>query len=243
MSAPVVTVDKISFRYTINNASAKSLKQALINRINREHSDVVVHALTDITFELRKGDVLGIVGRNGAGKSTLLKVLVGILPPSTGAVKVHGRIAPLIELGAGFSPELTGKENIELFGTLLGHSRKFMRENAEAIASWAGLLEFIDLPIRTYSTGMLARLGFSIATFQESQLLVIDETLSVGDSEFQNKSLSRIESLMREGEVTVLVSHDLSLIEERTTQVIWLDHGRQMMCGDPKEVINAYREF
>ena len=237
----IVNVENVSFSYRIKHASAKSLKQAAINTLMRNDSDVIIKALHEISFQIRSGEVLGIIGRNGAGKSTLLKLLAGILPPTSGSIKTVGKIAPLIELGAGFSPELTGRENIELFGVLLGNSRKVMREKTFGIAQWAGLTEQIDLPIRTYSTGMLARLGFSVATFQPSELLIIDEVLSVGDTDFQSKSLSRVEELISGGEATILVSHDLQLILERSSRVLWLDHGRQMMFGKPDEVISAYK--
>jgi ABC-type polysaccharide/polyol phosphate transport system ATPase subunit len=241
MTNLIVRVDHASFSYRIKNASASNLKQAFINRLKRIESDVVVDAIHEISFELKTGEVLGIIGRNGAGKSTLLKLVAGILPPSYGSVKVNGKVAPLIELGAGFSPELSGEENIELFGVLLGNNRKEMKEHVREIAEWAGLVEQIKLPLRTYSTGMLARLGFAVATFQQSQLLIIDEVLSVGDSDFQKKSLARVEELISNGSATILVSHDLPLIRERSTKVLWLEHGKQAMLGDPEVVLNAYK--
>ena len=200
-----------------------------------------IHALKGVNFELFEGEVLGIIGKNGAGKSTLLKLIAGILPPTSGKVIVQGKISPLIELGAGFNSELTGEENVLLFGVLLGHSKKVMKDNLDKIATWAGLTAVMKLPLRTYSTGMRSRLGFAIATFQESELLIIDEVLSVGDSEFQRKSLSRIQQLMELGEAAIIVSHDLHLIEERTTKVLWLENGCQIMMGNPKEVVDAYR--
>jgi ABC-type polysaccharide/polyol phosphate transport system ATPase subunit len=166
----------------------------------------------------------------------------GVLPPTSGYVRVNGSIAPLIELGAGFNPELTGAENIVLFGVLLGNKKELMELKAQEIASWAGLNDSIQLPIRTYSTGMLAKLGFAVATFQTSKLLIIDEVLSVGDSDFQEKSLKRVDELIASGESTILVSHDLQLIEQRATKVLWLDHGKQVMLGNPSEVVDAYRK-
>jgi ABC-type polysaccharide/polyol phosphate transport system ATPase subunit len=241
MRDPIVLVENLTFNYRIRHAGARSLKQAFINTVKGIKSDIYVEAITEINFKLSQGEVLGIVGNNGAGKSTLLKLLSGILPPTSGAIKVRGRIAPLIELGAGFNPELTGAENIVLFGVLLGNTKAKMEENLTAIANWAGLTEAIHLPIRTYSTGMLSRLGFAVATFQQCDLLIIDEVLSVGDADFQVKSMSRMEELISKGEATILVSHDLNLVAERATKVLWLDHGKQMMFGDPKEVIDAYR--
>jgi ABC-type polysaccharide/polyol phosphate transport system ATPase subunit len=243
MKTPSVVVENLHFVYQIRNASAHSLKQAFINSVKGIKSDIHVSAINGINFELSSGDVLGIVGNNGAGKSTLLKLLAGIIPPSSGAVRVNGRVAPLIELGAGFNPELTGAENIVLFGVLLGNTRKVMEENVMIIAEWAGLTESINLPIRTYSTGMQSRLGFAVATFQENELLIIDEVLSVGDVEFQKKSMMRMDELISAGEVTILVSHDLNLVEAKSTKVLWLDRGKQVMFGNPKEVIDAYRKL
>jgi len=219
------------------------LKQVFINTIKGVKSDVYVSAISGIEFELDKGEVLGVIGKNGAGKSTLLKLISGILPPTSGTVKVNGRIAPLIELGGGFNLELTGAENIILFGMLLGYDRTLMESQLSNIAVWAGLSEFIDLPLRTYSTGMLSRLGFAVATFQQRELLIIDEVLSVGDGEFQIKSLKRMNELISEGEATILVSHDLQMIENRCTKVLWLEHGKQVMIGNPRQVIDAYRKY
>ena len=237
----VVEANDVNFRYMIRNSGANSLKQVFINSVKGVGSDVEILATAGINLKLCKGEVLGVIGKNGSGKSTLLKLLAGILPPSSGVVKVRGNIAPLIELGAGFNPELTGAENIVLFGVLLGNSRKLMEENLVSIADWAGLSDCIDLPLRTYSTGMQSRLGFSIATFQKSDLLMIDEVLSVGDAEFQKKCLGRIDDLIKEGEAAILVSHDLELVQSRSTKVIWLEQGRQMRLGDPEEVVSAYR--
>jgi ABC-2 type transport system ATP-binding protein len=239
---PVVKVANLEFNYQIRNAMAVSLKQAFINKVKNIDSNVTINAVQGIDFELRSGEVLGVIGRNGAGKSTLLKMVSGILPPTSGYVRVNGSIAPLIELGAGFNPELTGAENIVLFGVLLGNKKELMELKAQEIASWAGLTDSIQLPIRTYSTGMLAKLGFAVATFQTSKLLIIDEVLSVGDSDFQEKSLKRVDELIANGESTILVSHDLQLIEQRATKVLWLDRGKQVMLGNPSEVVDAYRK-
>jgi ABC-type polysaccharide/polyol phosphate transport system ATPase subunit len=238
---PVVSIEKLHFSYQIRNASARTLKQNFIDIARGIKSDIHIHAIDGVNFELGPGEVLGIIGNNGAGKSTLLKLMAGILPPTTGNIEVHGRIAPLIELGAGFNPELTGAENIVLFGVMLGNSRKIMEENVHKIADWAGLTDSVNLPIRTYSTGMLSRLGFAVATFEQSELLIIDEVLSVGDIEFQIKSMQRMDELISAGEATVLVSHDLNLVQEKSSKVLWLENGRQVMFGKSKEVVDAYR--
>ena len=241
MKSRVIQAVNLNFEYRIKFSAVKSLKESFIRALKRSNTEMNIQAIRNLSFELYEGEVLGIIGNNGAGKSTLLKLIAGILPPTSGKVIVQGNISPLIELGAGFNSELTGEENVLLFGVLLGHSRKVMRDNLDKIATWAGLTAVIKLPLRTYSTGMRSRLGFAIATFQESELLIIDEVLSVGDSEFQGKSLSRVQQLMEFGEATIIVSHDLHLIEERTTKVLWLENGCQIMMGDPKEVVDAYR--
>jgi ABC-2 type transport system ATP-binding protein len=237
----VIQATNLHFEYRIRFSALNSLKETFIHAIKRSNTVMNIHALKGVNFELFEGEVLGIIGKNGAGKSTLLKLIAGILPPTSGKVIVQGKISPLIELGAGFNSELTGEENVLLFGVLLGHSKKVMKDNLDKIATWAGLTAVMKLPLRTYSTGMRSRLGFAIATFQESELLIIDEVLSVGDSEFQRKSLSRIQQLMELGEAAIIVSHDLHLIEERTTKVLWLENGCQIMMGNPKEVVDAYR--
>jgi ABC-2 type transport system ATP-binding protein len=238
----IVKVEDVRLTYMVKHALSSSLKQAFINAVKRKSSSITVDAVKNVNFELVGGEVLGIIGKNGAGKSSLLKLLAGILPPTSGSIEIKGRIAPLIELSAGFNPELTGRENIVLFGVLLGKSKKLMEDEVDNISSWAGLSEFIDFPIRTYSTGMQARLGFAVATFQPTELLIVDEVLSVGDSNFQLKSLERIEKLISEGEATILVSHDLQLIEQKATKVLWLENGNQKMIGDPQEVVNAYKK-
>lgn len=242
MNNSIVKVENLHFAYKIRRGSAQTLKQTFINFVKGVKSDVDIVALKGISFELSSGEVLGIIGNNGAGKSTLLKLLAGIIPPSSGSVSVTGRIAPLIELSAGFNPELTGAENVVLFGVLLGNSRKIMEQNIDSIAEWAGLTDSINLPIRTYSTGMQSRLGFAVATFQQNELLIIDEVLSVGDAEFQKKSITRMDELIAAGEVSILVSHNLDLINAKTTKVLWLEQGRQVMFGNSSEVIDAYRK-
>jgi len=239
---PTVSIENLYFNYQIRNSTARSLKQAFINIVKGIKSDVYIGAIENINFALEPGEVLGIVGNNGAGKSTLLKMIAGVLPPTSGNIKVWGRVAPLIELGAGFNPELTGEENIILFGVLLGKPKKLMEENVLKIAEWAGVTDSLNLPIRTYSTGMLSRLGFAVATFEECELLIIDEVLSVGDIDFQVKSMKRMDELISAGEVTILVSHDLNLVQAKASKVLWLEHGRQVMIGHPTEVIDAYRK-
>jgi ABC-type polysaccharide/polyol phosphate transport system ATPase subunit len=238
----VVAVDSVSFTYTIRHGGATSLKDAAMNSIRRMTNDVKVNALSNVSFTIEAGEVLGVVGRNGAGKSTLLKLLAKVLPPTSGVVRINGEIAPMIELGAGFNPELTGVENIVLFGVLMGNSTKSMKSKVLEIAQWAGLEEHMHLPVRTYSTGMVARLGFAVATFKQAELLIVDEVLAVGDADFQKKSSERMHQLIAEGQATVLVSHDLDVVAKLATKVLWLDHGKQMALGSPSKVLRAYRK-
>lgn len=242
MTDHVIKVSNLELNYVVRHGRASTLKEAVISAIKRINLDITVSALKDINFTVDRGEVLAIVGHNGAGKSTLLKILSRVLPPTNGVVKVRGNVAPMLELGAGFNPELSGKENILLFGVLLGNSTKSMESKSVEIAEWAGLTEQINLPLRTYSSGMVARLAFAIATFQKSDVLIIDEILGVGDAEFQKKSRIRILDLINQGETTILVTHDLDAVEELATKVLWLDHGRQVALGPTQKVLDAYRQ-
>ena len=238
----IIEIQNVDLNYVIRHGRAITLKEAAISAIKGINLDISVHALTDISFTVDRGEVLAIIGHNGAGKSSLLKLIARVLPPTSGVVKVNGSIAPMLELGAGFNPELSGEENILLFGVLLGNRTKEMQSRVADIAEWAGLTEQIKLPLRTYSTGMVARLGFAVATFQKSDVLVIDEILGVGDTDFQEKSKAKMRDLITHGEATILVSHDLATVESLATKVLWLDHGKRVMLGDTREVLDAYRK-
>jgi ABC-type polysaccharide/polyol phosphate transport system ATPase subunit len=197
-------------------------------------------ALDRVSLTVSAGEVVGIIGANGAGKSTLMKVIARVLPPTQGRVVVRGRVAPLIELGAGFNPELTGVENTLLYGTLLGRKPATMRKRLPEIARWAELEDFMDVPVRSYSSGMLVRLAFAIAVDGEPQVLLVDEVLSVGDERFQQKSISRVRDLIDGGTSVVFVSHNLETVRAMTSRVLWLDRGRVKLAGDADEVIDAY---
>ena len=242
MTNHVIEVKDVDLNYVIRHGRATTLKEAAISAIKGVNLDITVNALADISFTVDRGQVLAIIGHNGAGKSSLLKLIARVLPPTSGVVKVNGSVAPMLELGAGFNPELSGEENILLFGVLLGNRTKEMQSKVADIAEWAGLTEQIKLPLRTYSTGMVARLGFAVATFRESDVLIVDEILGVGDAEFQEKSKTKMKELINRGEATILVSHDLSTVESLATKVLWLDHGKQVMLGSPTEVLDAYRK-
>ena len=242
MTSHVIEVKDVDLNYIIRHGRASTIKEAAISALKRLNLDISVNALKGINFTVDRGEVLAIIGHNGAGKSTLLKILSRVLPPTNGVVKVNGTVAPMLELGAGFNPELSGEDNILLFGVLLGNSTKTMKAKVTDIAEWAGLAEHIHLPLRTYSTGMMARLAFAVATFQKSDVLIIDEILGVGDADFQIKSKAKMLDLISHGEATILVSHDLVTVEELATKVLWLDHGYQKMLGSTQEVLDAYRK-
>lgn len=229
-----VKFDNVSYEYTRLRHGLLSLKQLLTSRGNSIYIKNTI--FNDLSFEFYKGEIIGIIGRNGAGKSTLLKLIAGLYPPSQGRIRTWGQISPLMDLGAGFHPELTCRQNIVLNSTLL----KRNHIDAESIAQWADLSAHLEEPVRTFSSGMVARLAFAIATQSNPDLLLIDEVLSVGDHSFQEKSLQRMERLFSSGGTVVLISHNLELMEERCTRVIWLDSGKIMMLGKPKDVISAY---
>ncbi|MCL4487658.1 MAG: ABC transporter ATP-binding protein [Chloroflexi bacterium] len=199
-------------------------------------------ALEGVDLEIKRGEIVGIIGRNGAGKSTLLKVIARVLRPSSGHVWIRGRVAPLLEFGAGFHPELTGRENVFLNGTILGFSRAEMEAKFPRIVDFAELADFIDAPLRTYSSGMVARLGFAVATDVDPDVLLVDEVLSVGDSRFQKKSAERIESFRAAGATILLVSHSLETVKSLCTRAIWLSRGRVMGTGSPMAVVQQYME-
>jgi ABC-type polysaccharide/polyol phosphate transport system ATPase subunit len=199
-------------------------------------------ALENIKFKVKSGEILVILGGNGAGKSTLLKLLAGVLPPTHGSVLVHGSIAPMIELGAGFHPELTGAENVLFYSTLMGREIKQTKLRIDEIGAWAGVSDHMDFPLRTYSSGMIARLAFATATDQNVDVLLIDEVLSVGDVDFQLKSLNRIKELIKEGSAVVLVTHDLTLAKNIAKKAIWLENGRVRLSGSVKKVVAAYEK-
>ena len=239
-SSPVIEVIDASLSYMIRHGASPTLKETAIQSLKRQSHDVEVKALENLSFSLNPGEVLAIIGRNGAGKSTLLKLLARVLPPTKGRVIVRGNVSPMIELGAGFNGELNGIENIVLYGTLLGRTPKQMRQRAADISAWAGLDESINLPLRTYSSGMVARLAFAIATDTVSDLILIDEVLAVGDVEFQEKSKRKMRELISSNSAAVLVTHDLTAVKEMAHKALWIDRGRAVRYGDVDSVVDAY---
>ena len=236
----VIRLEAVSVRYRVPLERIGSFKEYLIRRVKGRVNHHEFMALSDVTFAVGKGEVFGVVGRNGAGKSTLLKVVSRVLPPSNGRVVVYGQVAPLLELGAGFHPELTGRENVLLNGALLGHSRREIAARFEEIADFAELGDFIEAPLRTFSTGMVARLGFAVAAAWVPDILILDEVLSVGDEAFQRKCLERMRAFQESGATVLMVSHSASTVERMCARAVWLDHGQVRALGPASEVTGAY---
>jgi ABC-type polysaccharide/polyol phosphate transport system ATPase subunit len=236
----VIEVKNLNMTYRVLMNKSSSLKELLRDATKGKTRVVDYIALQSVSFNVNKGEVLAILGRNGAGKSTLLKVLAGVLPPTTGSSKVSGKIAPMIELGAGFHPEMTGAENVLFYSALMGRDIKSVKARTHAIGEWAGVSDHMDFPLRTFSSGMIARLAFATATDESADVLLVDEVLSVGDSDFQLKSKARILELIDSGVAVVFVSHDMSAVRQLATRAIWLENGRCKMIGNPEDVVSAY---
>ena len=235
-----IRAEAVSKRFNLGAKSKTGLKERIVKRKRERPTVNEVWALRDATFDVVRGDAVGIIGHNGSGKSTALKVLAGIYRPTSGRVEVNGRVAALIELGAGFHPELTGRENIVLNGTLLGLTRREIDAATEEIIDFSGIEEFIDSPVKFYSSGMYVRLGFAIAVQVRPEILMVDEVLAVGDEEFQRKCFNYLSSLRRDGATVLLVSHSMAAIEEMCTDALWLEHGQVRAYGPAPEVISGY---
>lgn len=238
---PAVELENATVRFRVPHERISSFKEYAILRLRRRLTFQDFLALDRVSLRISAGDRLGIMGRNGAGKSTLLRLIARVLRPSLGRVVVRGRVAPLLELGAAFHPELTGRENTYLNATLLGHSRSDIAERFEAIVGFADVGDFIDAPLRTYSSGMVARLGFALATEWRPDILLVDELLAVGDESFRSKCLERIADICSSGTTILVVSHDTALLQAICDRSIWLDHGAIRADGRTAEVAAAYR--
>lgn len=237
---PVVVLQSVSVRYRMPRERIHSFKDYAIRWLKRTIVYDEFWALKDVSLEVRPREVLGIIGHNGAGKSTLLKLIARVLHPTNGRVVVRGRVAPLLELGAGFDPELSGRENVYLNGAVLGFRKADIAARFDRIVDFSGLREFIDMPLRTYSTGMSMRLGFAVATDIQPEILIVDEVLSVGDAGFQKQSEQRIRELRDRSEAVIMVSHDLGMISDLCQRVAWLDHGQLKALGPAKDVVRQY---
>ena len=241
--APIISVDHVSMKFHINTNRTTNLKEWVVSFLKGKLRYEDFHALRDISFDVQPGEVLGIIGQNGSGKSTLLKIISGVYKASEGKVNVRGRIAPMLELGSGFDYELTGRENVFLNGAILGYSEKFLKSKYDEIVAYAELEDFIMQPLKTYSSGMVTRLAFSIATQVDPEILIVDEILSVGDERFQRKSSARMQEMMTGGTTVLMVSHSLEQIRSLCTRVLWLDHGNLMAIGDPQQICDDYQAY
>lgn len=237
---PIITFEHVGVLYRVPKERVSGIKEYAVRWLQRRLSYEEFWALKDISFEVFPGEVFGVIGRNGAGKSTMLKVMARVLHPTRGRVVMRGRVAPLLELGAGFHPELTGRENIYLNSSLLGYTRKEVDRLFDSILEFAEIGDFIEAPLRTYSTGMVARLGFSVATCIRPDILLVDEVLSVGDSYFQEKCLARMNSFQAQGTTIVIVSHNMETIKNFCSRALWLEQGQAGAIGSVSEVVASY---
>ena len=240
MAQNIIDVDHVSIRFNLGNIKVDNLKEFTIRKIKHQLTFQEFLALKDVDLHVKRGEAWGLIGTNGSGKSTLLKTITGILKPYKGTVKVRGKIAPMIELGAGFDMELTARENIFLNGAVLGHSRKFMEEHFDEIVEFAELSRFLDSPIKNYSSGMKARLGFSIATMVKPDILIVDEILSVGDYKFRQKCEKRMKELLDGGTTLLFVSHSIEEVKRLCDHALWIDKGVARMQGEALQVCEAY---
>ncbi|MBR3016914.1 MAG: ABC transporter ATP-binding protein [Clostridia bacterium] len=239
----VIEVKDVSMRFRMANDKISSIKEFIVKKINGQIQYTEFEALRHVSFDVCKGEVVGLIGRNGAGKSTMLKIISGILKPTEGSVIVRGNVAPMLELGSGFDMDMTGRENIFLNGAILGYPEAFLKEKYNEIVDFSEIGSFIDVPLRNYSSGMVARLAFSIATVVKPEVLIVDEVLAVGDNEFQQKSFARMMELMSGGTTVLFVSHSIGQIREMCRRTVLLDHGEMKMFGDTDTVCNAYEQM
>jgi ABC-2 type transport system ATP-binding protein/lipopolysaccharide transport system ATP-binding protein len=239
----VIKVENVGLQYHLNKEKVDNLKEYVIKFLKRDLKFKKFWAVRGVSFELEKGDKFGIIGLNGAGKSTLLKMISGVIKPTEGTIEIKGNIVPLLELGSGFDSEYTGRENIFLKGSLLGYSQKYLEDKFDEIVEFSELGDFIDIPIKNYSTGMMARLAFSIATVVEPKIMILDEVLSVGDAKFREKSQDRMNSLLNEDVTVLFVSHSLHQVRKLCNKVIWLEHGEVLMQGPSEEICDKYQEW
>lgn len=242
MSENMIEVSNVSMDFTLANDRISSFKEYFIKLIRGKIKKNYFHALSDVSFSVAPGEVVGLIGRNGAGKSTTLKVISGILKPTKGTAVVRGNVVPMLELGSGFDMDLTGRENIFLNGAILGYSEKFLNSKFDEIVAFSELENFLNVPLRNYSSGMIMRLAFSVATEVKPDILIVDEILAVGDADFQKKSRSRMMELMSGGTTVLFVSHNLDQIREMCDKVVWLEHGKIVMQGNTQEVCDAYEK-
>lgn len=240
MDDTMIRVNDLGVCFRMDRNKTTNLKEYVVRALKRQNSYEEFWALRNISFDVKRGEVVGIIGHNGAGKSTLLKAISRIIEPAEGSIERHGKVVPMLELGSGFDFELTGGENIYLNGAVLGYTKKFIDDNYQAIVDYSEIGDFIRMPLKTYSSGMIARLAFSIATMVKPEILIVDEILSVGDSRFQEKSYERMMELMHGGTTVLFVSHNLNQIRTMCSKVVWIDHGVMQMFDDTEKVCDQY---
>ena len=242
MEDAIIVVDNVSMKFNLAKEKVDSLKEYIIKAFKGKLEHDEFWALTDVSFTVNRGDSVGLIGLNGSGKSTMLKTIARVLKPTKGTVRVNGKVAPLIELGAGFDFDLTGRENIYLNGALLGRSKKMMDEVLEDIIEFSELRDFMDVPMKNYSSGMLSRLAFSIAISGDADILIVDEVLAVGDHRYQEKCVQRIKDMMAKGTTVLFVSHSIEQIEEICNKVVWLKNGKVHMQGETAQICEIYKQ-
>lgn len=240
MTKEIIRAEHVSMQFNLASEKVDNLKEYFVKKLTGHITYDTLWALKDVDFQMHAGESVALVGLNGSGKSTFLKILAGVLEPTKGKVNINGSIAPLIELGAGFDMDLTARENVWLNGAILGHPRSVMKQHYDEIVSFSGLEDFMDIPLKNYSSGMLARLAFSVMTFGTPDILIVDEVLSVGDFTFQEKCKARIKKMREKGTAILLVSHDMKQVREICTRAVWIEHGVVQMDGPCMEVTNAY---
>ncbi len=238
-----IDVKNLTMKFNLASEKTESFKEYVVKMLKRQLFYEEFKALDNVSFEVKNGDSVGLLGANGSGKSTLLKCISGIYPSSSGTVQVNGSIAPLIELGAGFDPDLTARENVYLNGAVMGFEKEFILEKYNDIVEFSELHKFMDVPVKNFSSGMAARLGFSIATLVKPDILIVDEVLSVGDAAFQEKSARKMEELRSNGTTMLFVSHSLPQVEQLCKKALWLKNGKLVMDGDAKHVCREYEEW
>ncbi len=239
----MIELKNVSMKFNLGIEKNFSIKQAFVNFFSFKHKKKKKEyfwALQDISFKVDKGEVVGLIGSNGAGKSTLLKIVSGVMKPTKGKVTVNGVISPMIELGAGFDQELTARENIFLNGAILGYSKEFLESKFDEIVEFSELKDFLDVPVKNFSSGMTAKLAFSIATIVNPEILIVDEILSVGDIKFQEKSKNKMLEMIKGGTTVLYVSHSLSSIKELCDKVVWIEHGKMIKMGETKKICEEY---
>lgn len=238
----IIDVDHVTVRFNLATQKIDNLKEYFVKLVKRQLMFQEFLALKDVSFQVRQGESWGLIGTNGSGKSTMLKAISGILKPYKGSITVDGAVAPLIELGAGFDPNMTARENIFLNGCILGHTEKFMAQHFDEIVEFAEIGQFLDSPIKNYSSGMRARLGFAIATMVKPDILIVDEVLAVGDYKFRQKCEKRMQEMLKNGTTLLFVSHNIEEVRRLCTHAIWIDKGVARMQGEVKEVCDAYMQ-